>query len=172
MALPGRKGITVRLPIPYIICHEIFRLTPPNPWMMNSGYSYKIAVESSKILDFYLNEGFRRDRLALTGCLADDLQHSMLKDRKNLKKELCNTLEIDESKPIILVAAPPNQLVAGDRPGFEFDNFRNGLKTVFNALDVHSKQYNIIVRPHPGHMDLEIVLKVLLAKKLPETLHF
>ena len=55
----------------------------------------------------------------LPGCLADDLQHSMLKNRANLKKELCNTLEIDESKPIILVAAPPNQLVAGVRPGFE-----------------------------------------------------
>ena len=158
----------IRLPIPYIICHEIFRLTPPNPWMMNSGYANKIAVESPKMLEFYLHEGFRRDRLALTGCLADDLQHSMLKNRANLKKELCNTLEIDESKPIILVAAPPNQLVAGVRPGFEFDNFRIGLKTVFRALDVHSKQYNIIVRPHPGHMDLEGCLEGTACKKITQ----
>ena len=34
------------------------------------------------------------------------------------------------------------------------------------SFDVHSKQYNIIVRPHPGHMDLEDCLEGTACKKI------
>ena len=121
----------LRLPIAYIVCHELFRLTPPNPWMMNSGYANQIAIESSKMYEFYLKEGFLRDRLTLTGSLADDLQYTRLTDQERLKNELCKELAIDQTKPIILVAAPPNQLASGDRRGFEFDSFTTSLKAVF-----------------------------------------
>ena len=133
--------------------------------MMNSGYANQIAVESSKMYDFYLKEGFFRDRLTLTGSLADDLQYTRLKDQKRLKSELCKELAIDQTKPIILVAAPPNQLASGDRRGFEFDSLKTSLKAVFQALHNHSKNFNIVVRPHPSHMELDDCLIGTSCKK-------
>ena len=139
--------------------HEILNLTPPDPWTMNSGFSQAIAVESKKMIDYYKDEGFLKDRLRLTGSLADDQMYQIRQNRSQKIKQFTKRIGIKNDKPLILFAAPPNQNIDGSRCKFEFDSYEEALKFIANNLCIFSEKYNIIVRPHPNFSNIKNILK-------------
>ncbi len=60
------------------IAVELLGLTPPNPWLMNSGHADAIAVESDAMRDYCLAAGLPARQLVTTGSLTDDVMAEVL----------------------------------------------------------------------------------------------
>ena len=73
----------VRLPAAYIIGHAVTRTSPPDPWMMNSGFANAIAVENRAMFDFYRKAGIPESKMRVVGAPYDDQLAAFLtnKDR-------------------------------------------------------------------------------------------
>lgn len=145
------KGVKMlRLPYFFIWGLEVLRMSPPDPWMMNSGYANAIAVENEHMRKYYMNEGFYAHKLRDTGAIYDDTLSSILANKQERREELYKKLGLPAGKPLIVVASPSNQLV--DQRPCKFTSYDEALDSVAIPLSKHLDKYNIIVRPHPNFM--------------------
>jgi len=137
------------LPAPssQIIAMELLRLSPPLPWVINSGSIDAIAVESDRMRDYYLKSGLPADKLVNTGTLADDvLFHGKQHSAMNLTR-LYAELDLSHDLPMLLCAFPPNQISTG-REGCDFSNYSDLADFWLRTLSDISN-YNVIIKLHP-----------------------
>jgi hypothetical protein len=130
-----------------IIATDSLGLSPPNPWLLNSGFADAIAVESLAMRDYYLVSGIPADQLAITGSLTDDVILGTLNEATANRRKLTDSLGLQPNKPLLLAALPPDQNTY-ERPGCEFVNFDDLLRFWGETLGGIAG-WNIVVRPHP-----------------------
>lgn len=138
----GRK--IIRWPAAKIIALKIFRLDPPKPWVLNSGYADVITAESQAMRDYMVKEGLPREKIILTGSIANDTLVQGLKQTKQSHK-----------KPIILCALPPDMFNNRKKQECEFRNYPELLKFWIETLSKISN-YSVILSLHPSTKYQEI----------------
>jgi hypothetical protein len=130
-----------------VLAVERLGLTPPNPWLLNSGYVDAIAVESLAMHDYYRAAGIPEQQLVTTGSLTDDLMADVLRQAADKRRTLLQDLALPQDRPVLLAALPPDQKTY-DRPGCEFCGF-DDLIGFWGQTLAAAAGWNVIVRPHP-----------------------
>lgn len=140
----------VRLPGTHIVAHEIFRITPPLPWMMNSGYADVIGVENQAMADYYKKAGIPERRLRIIGTVNDDMLYEHVRKREEKRAQLGKEIGIDPQRPILLLGGCPNQL-AGEVPHCEFGNMEEIARHIADCTKPLRDSFQLVVRPHPNY---------------------
>jgi len=159
----------VRLPAPYIVCHELTRTVPPDPWMMNSGYANRILVENEAMLDYYRFSGLPISKMAVVGAIYDDQLAAYAADKPNKRRKLDAELGFDPTKPFLLIAGSADQ-TSNCPPGFEFADMNDFCREFATAFAPLKEHYNIAIRPHPNNLAMgEVFAKNGIVSTLRDT---
>jgi len=118
---------------------------------VNSGYTDALAAESLMMKQYYINAGIEEERIVLTGALYDDESYLNLQKTDINRKRLYQSLKLDNDKPMLLTALPPDQ-TASKRKGFEYTDYQSFIRQWIETLCQYAKDYNIIVNLHPRIM--------------------
>ena len=147
------KGLRI-LPVrsAQIIAMELFRLSPPLPWIINSGNIDAIAVESDRMREYYLQAGLPAHKLAAIGTLADDNLFRGKVNAATNRARLYEELDLPVELPLLLCALTPDQIRTG-RAGCDFSNYADLIDFWLKTL-ADIRNYNVIVKLHP-RMKLE-----------------
>ncbi|AMP91781.1 TPA: hypothetical protein I8Y86_002523 [Legionella pneumophila] len=142
------KNRQMILPVDLILLHEMFRITPKNPWLLNSGEIDFLALESDAMKDYYISAGLEEKYLKATGALYNDELFRKLQDADSHRIDLYHFLDMCPSKPMILCALPPNQCDSRQNV-IEFLDYTEIVKYLLEQLSHYAKEYNIIINLHP-----------------------
>jgi hypothetical protein len=126
------------------------RLAPPNPWMTNSGYADRIAVESERMLDVYRNADFPERQLVLTGSCADDLLHAALHEKEARRVALFRELGLAQDRPMLLSSLVPDQLGSGV-PCCEFKQYDALIEFWVSTLAAWTCRMNVVLKINPRY---------------------
>jgi hypothetical protein len=134
-------------------------LAPPNPWMTNSGYADRIAVESERMFSVYRNAHFPERQLALTGSCADDLLFAALRDKDARRSAVYRELGLPDDLPMLLSSLVPDQLGSGV-PRCEFKEYVALIEFWVRTLAAWSQKMNVVLKINPRYgreqfLDLE-----------------
>lgn len=143
----------IRLPAPYVIGQVMTRTSPPDPWMMNSGFANAIAVENAAMLDYYVAAGLPASKLKVVGAVYDDELAHYRANREMLLERLRNDLGLEGEKPLLLVGGCPDQ-TRSSPPGFEFADMEAFCRQLARALLPLRQSYHVVVRPHPNYTEM------------------
>jgi hypothetical protein len=143
----GRR--LLRLPGTAALPLELYRIAPAHPWVPNSSEADSLAVESPAMLAYYRRMRFPENKLRLTGSATDDILHSALTTRDELRAELERELGLRAGLPLLLCAWPPDQF--GGRQEGDFSSYATLCDFWARSLSAAAKahKWNLIVRPHP-----------------------
>ncbi len=141
----------VRLPSGHIFAHEIFGVSPPAPWLMNSGYANAICVDSHASYEYFVNSGIPKSKLCITGSVSQDHLYAQKAIKAAALAVLTKSLGLVGNKPLLLISGCPNQLV-GKVPYCEFSTIEEVAQHVGQALAPLRDAYHIVVRPHPNYL--------------------
>ncbi|HDP0015422.1 TPA: hypothetical protein P5R78_002926 [Legionella pneumophila] len=144
----GKKML--RLTGKQIFFLELMGLAPEHPWLPNNSFVTKIAVESQKMFSYYQSMKFPIHQLSLTGSLSDDILVEATTSGKEIKKKICQKMNLDPENPILLCAWPTDQF--GSRlVSLEFKNYEQLCRAWAKCLKEIEKEgkYSVIIRPHP-----------------------
>ena len=148
----------VRMPAAHVFVHEWLGLSPPDPWMMNSGYSKRICVDSQASFDYFSRAGIPTEQLTITGSHSQDQLASVLREKELRLQALRSQLGLVGEKPVLLVSGCPNQL-AGEVPACEFESMQALAEHVGGALKSLEPYYHLVVRPHPNYQEFGSMLQ-------------
>ncbi|QDZ11617.1 hypothetical protein [Devosia ginsengisoli] len=143
----------VRLPAPYIVGQVLTRTSPPDPWMMNSGFANAVAVENQAMLDYYRDAGLPLSKLKVVGAVYDDELAHHRANRTALLASLHAELGLVGDKPLLLVGGCPDQTKSSP-PGFEFADMEEFCRRLAQTLRPLQQSYHIVVRPHPNYTEM------------------
>ena len=130
---------------------EILKLSPPLPWIFQSGQSDAIAVESPAMRKYYLDGGIPETQLRFVGSLVNDIFFKRIKEKESLLKELYQSLNLPAGKPLILTPLPPDFLyVVGGRPQCDFKKYEDLVEFWLKPLRALTPDYNIVISLHPS----------------------
>jgi len=139
----------LRVPPGRILALELFRLAPPVPWAVNSGYADVILAESPAMVEYFVRAGLPRHQLRATGTITDDVMARLLASAA-AKREFYSRYGLDPSKRMILVAVPPNSLMSkGGRPECDFQDY-DDLVEFFVASAAACPDVNVVLALHPS----------------------
>jgi hypothetical protein len=142
----GRK--LLREPAAQALAMEWLNVAPPRPWVLHSGYSDAIAVESEAMRQYGIREGLPAEQLVLTGSVVHDGISESMQLATERRAELLNVLGLPPGKPVLLTALPPDQLAYG-RSECEFQNYKE-LVQFWMATLAQASDCNIVVSLHPS----------------------
>lgn len=136
------------LPHELILIHEMFRITPKHPWLLNSGDIDFLAVESEAMKDYYTAAGIESKRLRAVGALYNDDLFIKIQHAETSKKELYDSLGYKDNKPLILCALPPDQL-ASRADCTDFDDYEAIVRFLMSELSRFADDYHVVINLHP-----------------------
>ena len=142
----------VRLPAGHILVHEWLGISPPDPWMMNSGAARMICVDSQASFDYFQRAGIPASRLQITGSVSQDSLARQLQSREAGLAALRHELGLTGNKPMLLISGCPNQL-AGSIPHCEFSSMQDVATHLGETLRQLADDYHLVVRPHPNYLE-------------------
>jgi hypothetical protein len=148
----------VRLPSGHIFAHEIFGVSPPAPWLMNSGYANAICVDSPASFEYFVNSGIPQSKLCVTGSVSQDHLYAQKAVKAEALAALTESLGLIGTKPLLLISGCPNQL-AGKVPNCEFSTIEEVAQHVGQALAPLRDAYHIVVRPHPNYLQFAELMR-------------
>ncbi len=114
-----------------IFASEFFKGSPPNPWVMSSGFADVIAVESQYMKEYYRNAGIPEDQMVETGSPSLDNLYEIIKNRDLYRTKLAAKLGLDVKKSWVVCAIPPSQW---PRAGVGFKSYKQFLKAFITFL--------------------------------------
>jgi hypothetical protein len=133
-----------------IVAMELLRVSPPLPWIFNSGYSDIIGSESEAMIDYYADCGIPREQFFLTGSPADDVLYNGLNNKEVLKEKLYKKFKFNQDKPLLLSALPPDSLYfKGGRPECDFNSYNEIVEFWIKSIS-NANNFNILVCLHPA----------------------
>ncbi len=142
----GEDFAITRLPLPEMLAREITGIAPFNPWLVNSGHSDVIALESVAMKKVYLQFGFPPDQLKVVGHPLQDVIAAVARDREGKRATLGARYHFSPERPLVVVAMPPDQLAT--RP-CEYPHYAD-MVTAFASLPGELAGVNVVVSPHPN----------------------
>ncbi len=155
----SQDGVSlVRMPAPYILGQILTKTSPPNPWMMNSGFANVIAVENLAMKHYYLQSGIPKKKIRVVGSISDDHLAQFKNNKAQEVSRLKGDLHIEGDKPILVVGGCPDQ--SGCCPsGFEYSDFHQFIVRLGTLLKPLTNVYDVIFRPHPNNLEMGIGLE-------------
>ena len=144
----GRKLLP--LPPGQILAIESLGLAPPLPWVINSGSADCIAVENPFMLRYYLAAGLPRERMVVTGALADDV----LFRRIDLTAGGSRQSGASTRRPVLLCALPPDQYRSRRRTA-EFESYEALVRAWATDL-AGVPGFDVVVRLHPRTLNGDV----------------
>jgi hypothetical protein len=148
----------VRLPSEHVFAHEKLKITPPDPWMMNSGFADRILVDSQASFEYFRAGGIPSEQMAVVGSVSQDRMHALLEERATAQRRLRADLGLGGEKPLWLISGCPNQLGAA-APFCEFPTIEALANFVGESLAPLADCYHLVVRPHPNFMEFGAMLE-------------
>jgi hypothetical protein len=140
----------LRCPVGRVLALEALRISPPRPWVFNSGYAAAIAMESKAMVEYYAEAGLPRDKMILTGAPSDDVMAKIAANAARLRQELYADLGLPAGRPMLLTALVPDFLyVNGGRPECDFQNYDALVDFWIRALS-DQQSFNVVVALHPS----------------------
>jgi hypothetical protein len=146
MRYKGR--LLLRLPHHLVVASEFAGISPPNPWVVNSGHADRIAVESRRMLEVYQALGFPPDQLALTGTGGDDLLAAALQERQARRNAVYKQLDLPADRPMLLSALVPDQLAAGVSE-CEFTRYADLVEFWVKTIAAARPKFNVVLKINP-----------------------
>ena len=143
----------VRLPGAYIFAQEIYKLSPPKPWLMNSGFANAICAENNAMREYMVTSGIPESKVYIVGSVSDDMLHEYHSNKRKYLESIKESLGISSSKPILLIGGFPNQL-DGNVPDCEFSRASDIAEFIIECLRPLCHYWEIVVRPHPNFEEL------------------
>jgi hypothetical protein len=143
------KGKRLVMPPEFVLSNEYLGVTPPLPWLINSGEADAIAVENEFTARYYRRAGLPEEQIRVTGALADDVAFRLRVEAGARREALYAELGLPPGRPLIVCALPPNQLGGYGRPGCEFDDYAELLRFFVRGLAPLADEYNVVVNLHP-----------------------
>jgi hypothetical protein len=156
------KGERMIMPLLQILMNEYLGLTPPNPWLINSGHADALAAEGPYMVDYYRRAGIAADRIVPTGSLADDGLRERLSRAEEYREALYAKLNLPPGNSMLLISVPPNQLDGDGRSQCEFRNYAALLRALLEVAR-DCRGWNVVLSLHP-RVDRE---KVGLIQEFP-----
>lgn len=139
----------IRLPFHNVLAKEMFDISPFNPWVINTGGADLIILEGAAIKNFILNEiSFPEDKLIVGGSINNDRLFVSLSNYSINKNKLIEQFNFSFSKPIALIAIPPN-MFSSRHMSTEFNSYYNLLKFWLSAIS-NLKKYSVLLSLHPA----------------------
>lgn len=118
----------------------ILGTTPPNPWILHSGYSDFILIDSESMRDQALELGFNNNKLIVTGSITHD----------TIYKEINRFKNSNTSKSIrILFALPPDFFTSRGKFCLDYSNQTQMIELVLTALRSKTKS-SVTISLHPS----------------------
>jgi hypothetical protein len=148
----------VRLPSAHIFAHERLGISPPDPWMMNSGFSDRVCVDSPAAFDYFRAGGIPAEQLSVVGSMSQDEMAALRARRQAHLGELRAALKLTGVKPVLLISGCPNQLAASV-PYCEFETIGDLAAYVGESVAPLAAHYHIVVRPHPNYPEFGAMLE-------------
>ncbi|MBU3604143.1 hypothetical protein [Polynucleobacter sp. AP-Kaivos-20-H2] len=108
----------IRLPAWRMLILSFFGVNSPNPWVLHSGYSDAILVESEAAKSYALNLGIPRSKLIVVGSMSHDILYKGLQNLNKLDAPLGRSA---------LCALPPNMF-------YDLNPARRGQFTSYEEL--------------------------------------
>lgn len=142
----GRRLIA--LPASQVLAREWLGIAPPLPWILHSGHTDALAVESEAVRDYCIAEGLPPEKIKVTGSSTHDNISEMRSQAAKKRQELYKDLSLPDGRPMILSALPPNTLYMG-RPECEFKNYKDLVEFWCRSLAA-IKAYNAVICLHPS----------------------
>ncbi|HLX79292.1 MAG TPA: hypothetical protein VKS43_01780 [Burkholderiales bacterium] len=152
------KGQKMIMPALLILMSEYLGLTPPKPWVINSGFTDALAAESVYMVNYYREAGINEHQIALTGSLADDELHLQVAHASEKRESLYKSLGLPTGRPMILISIPPNQLIGDGRTQCEFSNYETLIKAILDVTCA-CEDHNVVLSLHPriNHGDITCI---------------
>ena len=148
-----REGYSLlRLPGPYVLGQELTGTSPPDPWMMNSGFANRIAVENELMREYYLRAGIPDSKMEVVGAVSDDYLARFNRNKQQELARLRQELGLPGNLPLLLVGGCPNQLKGA--PAFDFADYEAMVEHMLDCLEPLRSHYTILLRPHPNFTKL------------------
>jgi hypothetical protein len=148
-----RDGLAVlRLPAPYVLGHVMTQTSPPDPWMMNSGFANRIAVENDVMRDYYARAGIPLSKMEVVGALSDDNLARFRNDKEAELVRLKQELGLPGDLPLLLIGGCPDQRAAA--PGFDFPGYEQLVAHMLESMAPLRRHYTFLMRPHPNFTEL------------------
>jgi hypothetical protein len=145
----------------FIFATELFKRSPPNPWVMSSGYADVIAVESKFMREYYHKAGIPSDQMLETGYLSLDQLSHVSQKKNEIKADLAKCLGIDANKPWVVCAVPPSQWPRAGVGFSTYDDFLNKFLGLFKQF----KEVEVLFKFHP-RLDLNDIKKLCEKHKI------
>ena len=138
----------IRWPAPILLTLKLFKLDPPVPWALNSGYADVIAAESKGMYKYMVEEGLTKSKIKLTGSLSNDALASCMQTSDKEKRKFFLKNGFNLKQKTILCALPPNMLYGLGRQECEFKTYRDLVE--FWMRSISNLGYNVMVSLHPS----------------------
>lgn len=145
--LEGHK--IIRWPAGQILAMKLFKIIPPEPWLLHSGYADALLVDSKSMAEYVEKEGFKSIPYCVAGSIQHDLMCRTIKQKEKLKIELYQENNFCLDKKLIIVALTPNMLYGDGRPECEFQNYEKLVESIISTI-VESQIYNVLISLHPS----------------------
>jgi hypothetical protein len=142
----GKKLIA--LPGEQVLAQERLNIAPPLPWILHSGYSDAIALESEAACKFGISLGLPPEKMIVTGSITLDLIATILSKLLKEREKLFKRSNLKSNQPIILSALPPDSLYMG-RPECDFVDYSDLVEFWCRAL-ASITTYNSLIVLHPS----------------------
>ncbi|CAM3027089.1 hypothetical protein [Legionella worsleiensis] len=136
------------LPVELVLLHEMLHISPKNPWLLNSGDIDFLALESDAMKEYYVSAGIDEKYLRATGALYNDELYFKLQNSEENRTQLYKKLNLQQGKPLLLCALPPNQC-DGRQDEIEFSDYEELVRFVMSELSKYADDYNVIINLHP-----------------------
>jgi len=133
----------------HVVASEALNIAPPVPWLINSGATDAIAVESEYLAQYYRRAGIPQRQLRVTGSLSEDVAYGALQEADARREALYAELRLPPARPMLLCALPPNQLGGAGRPGCDFTDYGTLQRFFVQPLAALASTHDVVVSPHP-----------------------
>ena len=124
------KGKKILKSAPYLILSaELFKHSPENPWVMNSGSADSIAVESQFMKSYFGAVGIPLEKMIVTGYPSLDHLFEIIQNKASYRIRLSEVSGLDTRKRWVVCAVPPSQW---PRAGVGFKTYEQFLQEFIN----------------------------------------
>jgi hypothetical protein len=153
-ALPGwvyrfeGRALT-RFPMMRAVAMELYGLAPRHPWIINTGASEIVAVESPFMKELFHDLGVETfpGRVQDLGHPALDQLHRVARRKRAIRAEVCASHGLDPAKPIALFSVPTDQYATTPAPGFA--SYEDLLRHWVESM-ARMSNYSCLITAHPA----------------------
>ncbi len=129
----------------WMLAAHILGILPANPWNLGGGRAWKMALESEQARGILVREGLNPKKAVVVGKPRYDGAAEIKADLTRWRKEICQALELDPEKPLLLCSVP--QLAEHDL--LPWDEHWEEIKFLFQGLASAHRDLNVILSLHP-----------------------